>query len=58
MFIKEFHAKFMSEQERSYLFDALRRLSRLETRALRSGCPEEGWPEWPSVLQGPEPEKA
>jgi hypothetical protein len=70
MFIKEFYATFISEKESNPLFDALRRVSRLETGALLSSCPEEGWPEWPSgsergwpewpamPFERPEPEKA
>ncbi len=47
MFINEFHRKFM--QERSRLFDALRRVSRLERRSILSEEPE-GWPEWPQIV--------
>jgi hypothetical protein len=58
MFIKEFYAKFTSGKESDHLFDALRRMSGLETRTLLSSCPGRGWPEWPSVLlESPEPEK-
>lgn len=47
MFINEFHRKFV--QEKSRLFDALRRVSRLEAGPL---LPEEeaGWPEWPQLV--------
>lgn len=46
MFIKEFYPKFASKQERGLLFNALRRVSRLE-RPVLLGVGERGWPEWP-----------
>lgn len=46
MFISEFHSRFMSNKEKSYLFDALRRVSCLEKRGLLEEEPK-GWPEWP-----------
>ncbi len=49
MFINEFHRRFMSEQEKSRVFDFLRRLSRLETKPLLS-CDEDGWHEWPVMV--------
>lgn len=50
MFIKEFYAKFMSGQEGNLLFDALRRVSHLEKRALlASGEEPPGWAEWPPI---------
>jgi hypothetical protein len=50
MFISEFYAKFMSTQEGSRLFDALRKVSRLEKRALlASGEEPPGWAEWPPI---------
>lgn len=48
MFISEFHSNFTSAQEGSRLFDALRRVSRLEMRILRS-CEVLRWPEWPPI---------
>lgn len=53
MSIKEFNSKFMSNQEKSRLFDALRRVSRLEVRALLSSG-EAGWAEWPPSEDDPE----
>lgn len=50
MFIKEFYTKFISRQERGHLFEALRRVSRLEVRALLSE-EELGWPEWPQATE-------
>lgn len=47
MYIKEFYPKFISEQERGLLFNALRRVSRLERPVLLAGLDDEGWPEWP-----------
>jgi hypothetical protein len=52
MFISEFYSKLISGQERSGLFDALRRVSRLETRALQS-TGTAGWAEWPPIDDGP-----
>lgn len=55
MFINEFYAKFMSRQERSRLFEALRRVSRLEAETVVSsdtGDPRFGWPEWPPMVPG------
>jgi hypothetical protein len=50
MFISEFYTKLISGQERSSLFDALRRVSRLEKRALlASGEEPPGWAEWPPI---------
>lgn len=47
MFIREFYSKLMSAQEKSGLFDALRRVSRLETEAVLAGTADPGWVEWP-----------
>jgi len=51
MFISEFHSKLMSGQETSRLFDALRRLKRLDMRAFQATAepPPPGWPEWPPL---------
>ena len=49
MFISEFYSKLMSGQEGSRLFDALRRVSRLEKRALMASGEEPGWAEWPPI---------
>jgi hypothetical protein len=58
MFIKEFYAKFISMQETRYVFEAMRRVSRLETRALLLD-EEIGWPEWPQIaLRGPRMQQA
>src|SRR5262245_21431628 len=47
MFISEFYSRFTSGSERSRLFDALRRLSWLQTASV---LPEQqGWPEWPML---------
>lgn len=58
MFIEEFYARFISTHERSRLFKAIRRVSRLEAQAL---LPEEviGWHEWPHFgPEGPGMQKA
>ena len=52
MLISEFYSKFMASQEGSRLFDALRRVSRLEQRALL-GSEAPGWAEWPPSGDGP-----
>ena len=49
MAIREFHTAFTSRQEKGRLFDALRRVSRLERQALVPIGPEPGWPEWPPM---------
>ena len=53
MFISEFYSKLISSHEGSRLFDALRRVSRLETRALQA-TGAAGWAEWPPIDDGPE----
>lgn len=53
MFISEFYTKFMSGQERSGLFNALRRVSHLEKRALLA-TGAAGWAEWPPVEDEPD----
>lgn len=53
MLISEFYSKFMASQEGSRLFDALRRVSRLEQRALLA-TEVPGWAEWPPIEGGPE----
>jgi hypothetical protein len=52
MFIKEFYPKFAYEHERGFLFNALRRMSRLE-RPILLEVGERGWPEWPMDPDGP-----
>ncbi len=55
MFISEFYSKLVSGQEGSRLFDALRRVCRLETRALKmAGAATAGWQEWPPIDDDPE----
>jgi hypothetical protein len=50
MLIKEFYTKFASIQEKSRLFKALRRLSRLERGALLTSETEpQGWAQWPPI---------
>lgn len=53
MFIREFYEKLISTHEGSRLFDALRRVSRLETRALQA-TGAAGWHEWPPIDDDPE----
>jgi len=48
MLIREFNAKFMSGHETSRLFDALRRVSRLEVKAILA-AEVPGWAEWPPM---------
>jgi hypothetical protein len=48
MFISEFNSRFMSGREKSRLFSALRRVSRLEVRAILS-AETPGWAEWPPI---------
>ena len=52
MFINEFHSKLMT-QEGSRLFDALRRVSRLEKPVLLS-AEVPAWAEWPPIGDGSE----
>jgi hypothetical protein len=50
MFISDFHKAFTSTQEKSRLFDALRRLSRLDDRMFaEADDTARGWPEWPPI---------
>ncbi len=53
MFISEFYTKLMSGQEGNRLFDALRKVSRLEKRALLA-TGTAGWAEWPPRDDDPE----
>ena len=53
MLIREFYAKFISEQERSRLFDVLRHVSRLEKRIFLASEENPGWAEWPPFFPGP-----
>ena len=50
MLMQEFVSRFSSD-ERSFLFDALRRLSRLDPRALMTGedAAPQMWSEWSST---------
>ena len=52
MFIGEFYSKLMSG-DGNRLFDALRRVSRLERRALLATSAA-GWAEWPPIDDDPE----
>jgi len=57
MLIIDFHTRFTSIQEKSRLFEALRRLSRMESPAFEDGGAQ--WPEWPPIVpQCPRPEMA
>ncbi|HKI05476.1 MAG TPA: hypothetical protein VKK31_26075 [Thermoanaerobaculia bacterium] len=46
MKIHEFYSKFVSMQEKSRLFDALRRLSGLDSGVILA-AETPGWAEWP-----------
>lgn len=48
MFISEFHSKMTSKQETNRLFDALRRLKKLDMRVFLA-AEQPGWPEWPPL---------
>ena len=50
MFIDDFYARFTSSRDRSHLFEALRRLSRLDGRMFMADDPARGWPEWPPCI--------
>jgi hypothetical protein len=52
MLMKEFFARFSGKDERSFLFEILRRVSRLDPSALQASTtdPSPGWaPEWPAL---------
>jgi hypothetical protein len=49
MFINEFHSKLMSGKETSRLFDALRRLKKLDMGVFLATGEQPGWPEWPPL---------
>jgi hypothetical protein len=53
MLMKEFFARFSGKDERSFLFEILHRVSRLDPSALQASTTDPqppGWgPEWPSV---------
>jgi hypothetical protein len=53
MFISEFYSRLMTGQEGNRLFDALRRVSRMEKRALMATT-SDGWAEWPPIDDDPE----
>jgi len=48
MLISEFNSRFTSGREKSRLFNALRRVSRLEVKAILS-AEVPGWAEWPPI---------
>lgn len=48
MLMQEFVSRFASKNESSPLFEILRRVSRLDTRALLS-VDQFGWQEWPPI---------
>jgi hypothetical protein len=48
MFIQEFVLRFASKDEGSTLFEALRRLSQVDARALLASSTS-AWVEWPPV---------
>ena len=48
MLMKDFVSRFVSKDERSPLFDLLRRVSRLDTSVLKATS-SMGWMEWPPV---------
>ena len=52
MLMKEFVARFSTKDERSFLFEILHRVSRLDPSALQASTtdPTPSWgPEWPAV---------
>ncbi|HEY4574527.1 MAG TPA: hypothetical protein VIJ26_11200 [Thermoanaerobaculia bacterium] len=55
MLMKEFFARFSGKDERSFLFEILRRVSRLDPSALQASATDPsqsppGWgPEWPAM---------
>ena len=50
MLMKEFVARFATKDERSFLFEILHRVSRLDPSVLQAttGDPAPAWVEWPS----------
>jgi hypothetical protein len=48
MSINEFNSRFTSGRETSRLFNALRRVSRLEVKAILA-AEVPGWAEWPPI---------
>lgn len=48
MLMKEFVSRFASKDERSFLFEVLRRVSTLDPHAVTSTDPNV-WSEWPSM---------
>jgi len=50
MLMKEFVTRFATENESSFLFEILRRVSRLDPAALQASAsdPAPGWVEWPN----------
>jgi hypothetical protein len=51
MLMKEFVARFSTKDERSFLFEILRRVSRLDPSVMQATTtdPSPGWVEWPAV---------
>jgi hypothetical protein len=54
MLMKEFVSRFASKDERSFLFEVLRRVSTLDTKALASTDPSV-WSEWPAMVDSSNP---
>ena len=52
MLINEFVSRFTTKEERSFLFEILRRVSRLDPSVMQATAtpdPSLGWVEWPAV---------
>jgi hypothetical protein len=53
MLMKEFVARFSTKDERSFLFEILRRVSRLDPSVMQATATDPsqspGWVEWPAV---------
>jgi hypothetical protein len=53
MLMKEFVARFSTKDERSFLFEILRRVSRLDPSVMQATTTDPsqspGWVEWPAV---------
>ena len=51
MLMKEFVARYSTKDERSFLFEILHRVSRLDPSVMTAsaGDPNPGWVEWPAV---------
>jgi hypothetical protein len=48
MLIGEFNSKFTSQEEGSYLFEVMRKLSQLDSKALLA-TEVQSWAEWPPI---------